>query len=117
MPDFEIVVVDDCSTDDTLAVLRGDRRAAPAHRSRRRATAARRWRARIAMAHARGRFIAGLDQDDLCRPDRFARQLAYLDAHPDVALVASTIEMFGDGAGRAAIPIPTSSTRTRSTGR
>jgi hypothetical protein len=100
MPDFEIVVVDDCSPDDTvkvlkaideprLRVIRSDRNGGPAVART------------IAMGHARGRFIAGLDQDDLCRPDRFERQLAYLDAYPEVALVGSTIEYFGDGRSRA----------------
>jgi GT2 family glycosyltransferase len=104
MPDFEIVVVDDGSKDDTLAVLatiedprlrviRAERNGGPA--------AAR----NLAMAHARGRFIAGLDQDDLCAPDRFAKQLAYLEAHPDVALVATTIVMF-DGAKERRDPYP-----------
>lgn len=93
MRDFEIVVADDCSKDDTLAVLatiddprlrviRSERNGGPAVARN------------LAMAHARGRFIAGLDQDDICAPDRFAKQLAYLDAHPDVALVCSTIAMF-----------------------
>ena len=93
MPDFEIVVADDCSTDDTLAVLAAidDPRLRVISCPRNGGPAVARS---IAMTHARGRYIAGLDQDDLCRPDRFARQLAYLDTHPDVALVASTIEMF-----------------------
>ncbi|WP_454885733.1 glycosyltransferase family 2 protein [Sphingomonas oryzagri] len=93
MPDFEIVVADDCSKDDTLAVLatiddprlrvvKADRNGGPAEARN------------LAMAHARGRFIAGLDQDDLCAPDRFAKQLAYLDTHPDAVLVCSTIVMF-----------------------
>ena len=104
MPDFEIVVVDDCSKDDTLAVLaaiddprlrifRAERNGGPA------------MARTIAMGHARGRFIAGLDQDDLCHPDRFARQLAYLDAHPDVVLVASAIETFeGERVRRGPFP-------------
>lgn len=99
MPDFEIVIADDCSRDATAAVvesiddprvrlIRSDQNGGPAvARS-------------LAMAHARGRFVAGLDQDDLCRPDRFARQLAYLDAHRDVVLVASTIAMFGPEGNR-----------------
>src|SRR6185312_5514148 len=32
--------------------------------------------------------VAGLDQDDISLPERFARQVAYLDAQPDVALVS-----------------------------
>jgi glycosyltransferase involved in cell wall biosynthesis len=93
MPDFEIVVADDCSKDDTLAVLAtiDDPRLRVVKAERNGGPAAAR---NLAMKHAGGRFIAGLDQDDLCRPDRFAKQLAYLDAHPDVVLVTSTIEMF-----------------------
>jgi len=93
IPDFEIVVAEDCSKDDTLAVLAAidDPRLRVVKAERNGGPAAAR---NLAMSHARGRFIVGLDQDDLCHPERFARQLAYLDAHPDVALVCSTIVMF-----------------------
>jgi glycosyltransferase involved in cell wall biosynthesis len=104
MPDFEIVVADDCSKDDTLAVLAaiGDPRLRVVKAARNGGPAAAR---NLAMAHARGRFVAGLDQDDLCHPERFARQLAFLDAHPDVALVCSTITMF-EGEKERADPYP-----------
>ncbi|WBO22667.1 glycosyltransferase family 2 protein [Sphingomonas abietis] len=102
--DFEIIVADDASKDDTLAVLATiddpRLRVLPAERNGGPAVARTR-----AMAVARGRFIVGLDQDDLCSPDRFEKQLAYLDAHADVALVASTIEMFeGDRIRRDPYP-------------
>jgi len=98
MPDFEIVVADDCSTDDTLAVLAAidDPRLRVINVATNGGPAPART---LAMAQARGRFIVGLDQDDICRPDRFARQIAYLYEHPDVALVASTMEMFAAGSG------------------
>ena len=73
--DFELVVVDDCSTDDTLALLRSY------HDPRIRVIAAEtnqgpvRTRNR-AFAEARGRYIAALDQDDQCPPERFARHVA-----------------------------------------
>ncbi len=104
MPDFEIVVADDCSKDDTLAVLAAidDPRLRVIRAERNGGPAAAR---NLAMAQARGTFIAGLDQDDICRPDRFARQLAYLDAHPSVVLVATTIEMF-EGATIRRDPYP-----------
>lgn len=88
MADWEAIVVDDRSTDDTLAVLR----AWPDPRVRVIAAAENRGpvHARnIAFAAARGRYVAGLDHDDLCRPERFARQVAYLDRHPRVVLVGS----------------------------
>lgn len=90
--DFEVIVVDDCSTDATRDLLRGwpdprirlitlPENGGPV-RARNRA-----------FSEARGRYIAGLDQDDLCLPDRFARQLAYLDANPNTVLVASATEV------------------------
>ncbi len=91
MSDFEVVVVDDCSTDSTRALIAGwpdprvrlvalDVNGGPV-RARNRG-----------VAEARGRFIAGLDQDDLSRPERFAAQIAYLDRNPDVVLVATAAE-------------------------
>jgi hypothetical protein len=97
--DFELIVVDDCSTDDTLARLRtiADPRvvviAAEANggpvRARNRAFAA-----------ARGRYIVGLDQDDLCHPDRFSAQMAWLEANPEAVLVASAADLLEAGAVR-----------------
>lgn len=44
--------------------------------------------------HARAPIIARMDGDDISLPDRFAIQLAYLDQHPEIALVgAHTIDM------------------------
>src|SRR6056297_1948383 len=38
-----------------------------------------------------GEFLARMDADDICHPDRFAHQVAYLDAHPDGAVLGSFI--------------------------
>ena len=89
--DFEVLVVDDCSTDNTREVVRAfpdtrirlialERNGGPV-RARNRG-----------VAEARGRYIAGLDQDDLCRPERFARQVAWLDGHPEIALLGTQVE-------------------------
>lgn len=97
--EFEAIVVDDRSTDDTLAVLRGwpDGRVRAIALEENGGPVRARNRA---FAEARGRYIAGLDQDDLCRPERFARQVAYLEANPDVALVGSDTAVLVDGAIR-----------------
>jgi Glycosyl transferase family 2 len=50
---------------------------------------------------ARGRYVAALDHDDLSHPERLARQVAYLDAHSTVVLVATEIEIETDGRRRA----------------
>ena len=94
--DFEVIVVDDCSTDDTLARLR----AWPDARVRVIAAEANGGPVRArnrAFAEARGRYIAALDQDDLCRPERFARQVAYLDHHPDTAVLGTAAALLGGG--------------------
>ena len=88
--DFELVVVDDASTDATprllaacpdprLRVLRSDRRLGVAE-------------ARNAgFAVCRGAYVAAQDHDDPSRPERLAVQVAYLDRHPDVVLVGGEV--------------------------
>ena len=49
------------------------------------------------VAAARGRYIAALDADDLCRPDRFARQVAYLEANPATVLLGTAADLLIDG--------------------
>ena len=99
--DFELIVVDDASTDDTvqrlgafadprLMVITSAENGGP--------VVAR----NLAFARARGRLIAGLDQDDLCHPDRFAVQMAYLDAHPACVAVASAVDVIEGGVVRPA---------------
>jgi hypothetical protein len=48
-------------------------------------------------AAAQGRTVAPLDHDDLSDPQRLARQVAFLDANPDVVLVATEIRIVRDG--------------------
>lgn len=99
LTDWEAIVIDDCSGDDTRAVvaawpdprvrlLCNETNAGPV-RTRNRGVAA-----------ARGRYIAGLDQDDLCLPDRFARQVAWLDARPGLALLGTASRYLCEGVVR-----------------
>lgn len=97
LADFELVVVDDCSTDDTLDRLRRVRdprvRVIAAERNGGPVVAR-----NTAFAAARGRYIVGLDQDDLCHRTRFAAQHAFLESHPNVVLVASAVDLLQAGA-------------------
>ena len=43
---------------------------------------------------ARGEYIARMDGDDLCSPDRFKKELAALEAHPEMALVSTAMTYF-----------------------
>ena len=96
LADWEAIVVDDVSADDTRAVVA----AWPDPRVRlvRNAVNGGPVRTRNrALAEARGRYIAALDQDDLCLPDRFARQVAHLDAHPGTALLGTAVNILCEG--------------------
>ena len=91
LEDFELIVVDDCSTDGTgelLASIRDPRLRV----MRNSANLGIVGSLNRAMTAARGRFIARTDADDYCLPTRFAKQRAFLDQNPDIALVGT--EMF-----------------------
>lgn len=84
--DFEVVLGDDASTDDTVAVAR---RACPdlkvARLSVNRGASSGR---NAAIRESRGRFLAFLDSDDEWLPEKLAVQMAYLERHPEVAVCA-----------------------------
>jgi len=96
LTDFEVVIVDDCSTDTTRDVVR----TFPDPRIRLIESEVNQGPVRArnrAVAAARGRYLAGLDQDDLCRPTRLARQVAYLDTHPDTVVLATAAALLEKG--------------------
>ncbi len=99
--DWELLVVDDGSTDDTPAVLArhaGDPRIRHLPGPHRERAAAR----NRGIAAARAPLIAFLDADDRWRPEKLARQVAALAAAPDAAL-CYTPARFIDAADR---PLP-----------
>ncbi len=81
-PDFEILLFDDGSSDDSAAVIRSfsDRRIRPFLFGTN-GGASERYRQMV--AEARGEYIAVQHSDDVWEPDKLARQVALLDARPD----------------------------------
>jgi len=84
--DFEVVVVDDGSTDDTKAVALAfdDRRLRYVYQANRGLSAAR----NTGIRHARGAFLTFLDSDDLFMPDKLALLSSALRENPALGLVA-----------------------------
>ena len=87
--DWEFIIVNDGSTDATAEIVdtfqSNDERITVLHRPARGIPIS----AHEGCSVARGTYIARLDADDESKPDRLATQVAFLNAHPRVALVGS----------------------------
>jgi hypothetical protein len=95
--DFEFLIVDDASTDDTPRILseyqRRDSRIRVLHNESHLGPYP---SANRALVQARADHVARHDADDVSPPDRFAIQLQALDSGPDVVLVTGAVDFFGE---------------------
>ena len=108
LPDFELILVDDGSTDGTAEIIRRyvarDPRIVPIAK----ANSGIADTLNQGLAVARADWIARLDSDDLMLPERLARQLAFVAANPDLIAAGSYYEII-DPAGRShgtRLPLP-----------
>ena len=105
--DLELIVVDDGSTDRSIAIVRerADPRVRVITNGRNLGLAP---SLNIGVGEARGEFVARLDCDDVAMPQRLERQVAFMDANPDVALLGSWyVTMAEDGTLGEPIQLPT----------
>ena len=97
--DYEVIVVNDGSPDDTADVLKPLAEAGRIHyiEQANQGQAAARNRG---LAEARGEFVAFLDDDDLWPPDKLQWQVETLTTVPDAVLVYGCNKSIGIGAGK-----------------
>lgn len=101
--DFELIAIDDGSNDNSLEILERysetDNRIRIISRENRGLTPTLNEGIELAI----GEYIARMDADDICIPERFAVQLAFLDAHPEICAVGGQVILI-DEEGRELTP-------------
>lgn len=93
--DWELIICDDCSKDDTfvvaksyadkydnIIVIRNERNSRLA------------YSLNHCLQYAKGDYVARMDADDICLPDRLEKQVAFLDSHPEFQVIGGGILLF-----------------------
>lgn len=90
--DFELIIINDGSTDGSGAWIEGleDPRIRYYQQTNRGLAAT----LNRAIGLSRGRYIARQDQDDVCMPQRMQRQVEFLEANPEVGMVGAAAEIW-----------------------
>lgn len=99
--DFEFIIINDGSKDSTARIIeryrRHDRRIQAYDQSNQGLVAA----LNRGLGLARGEYVARMDADDVCLPERLAQQVEFLDAHPEVGICGTWLETIGELHGEA----------------
>lgn len=92
--DFELLIIDDCSTDSTVAIIKSfnDHRIQLIRKEKNTGYTN---SLNYAVSIAKGEYVARMDGDDICLPKRFEKQVAFLDQNPNVILCGTSIQIIG----------------------
>lgn len=106
--DFELLAIDDHSTDDSAAIVESfcDRRVRVVRSDGNGVSAA--LNTGIRLRSAGVRYIARHDADDISEPERLGAQLAYFTTHPDLSVLATNatyIDVHGNRTGVSDTPL------------
>lgn len=96
--DFEIILCNDASTDNTIEIARKYQKKYPDKiviiENKR--NMGLNYTLNHCLEYCKGEYVARMDGDDLCSPSRFQKQVDFLDGHPEFAFVSSSMNYFDD---------------------
>lgn len=95
--DFEFIIIEDCSTDNTLQILENyasnDSRIRIIKKDQNKGNAGFIENLNIGLQNARAKYIARMDADDIADLTRFEKQYNFLENHPNIDIVGASIEL------------------------
>ena len=102
--DFELIIIDDCSTDKTYDIIseyaKKDSRIIALKNEKNLGIAGNRNKG---ISLARGKYVVWQDADDISVPTRIEKQFDFMESHPEVGIVGGFLEFFEDKKGMTGI--------------
>lgn len=107
--DFEMILIDDGSTDDSAAIIKAyqqkDKRIILLQHAQNTGIVS---ALNDGIGLAKGQFIARMDADDISQPERLKKQVEFLEQRPDVGVLGSWAEIIDENeCRRGSVEIPT----------